>query len=57
MLAETLGSVGSMLHGGVSKIAVGVDLGTHDRRDQFRPGAGVAGPLNWGRSAARPRRS
>ena len=39
VLAETLGSVGSMLHGGPHKLAVGVDLNcTHHRGTPLRPG-------------------
>ncbi|CAM5495473.1 MULTISPECIES: hotdog fold thioesterase [Streptomyces] len=53
VLAETLGSVGSMLHGGVSKIAVGVDLNcTHHRGVRSGLVTGVATPLHRGRSTA-----
>jgi 1,4-dihydroxy-2-naphthoyl-CoA hydrolase len=53
VLAETLGSVGSMLHGGSSKIAVGVDLNCTPHRGA-RSGlvTGVATPLHRGRSTA-----
>ncbi|MFE7977584.1 hotdog fold thioesterase [Streptomyces shenzhenensis] len=53
VLAETLGSVGSMLHGGSSKIAVGVDLNcTHHRGVRSGLVTGVATPLHRGRSTA-----
>lgn len=53
VLAETLGSVGSMLHGGPSKIAVGVDLNcTHHRGLRSGMVTGVATPVHRGRSTA-----
>src|SRR3954447_24071205 len=53
VLAETLGSVGSMLHGGSSKIAVGVDLNcTHHRGARSGLVTGVATPVHQGRSTA-----
>ncbi|MFJ2439872.1 PaaI family thioesterase [Streptomyces sp. NPDC087658] len=53
VLAETLGSVGSMLHGGVTKIAVGVDLNcTHHRGVRDGLVTGVATPVHRGRSTA-----
>ncbi|MGW6734415.1 PaaI family thioesterase [Streptomyces sp. NPDC055013] len=53
VLAETLGSVGSMLHAGTSKIAVGVDLNcTHHRGARAGIVTGVATPLHRGRSTA-----
>ncbi|MEV2214333.1 hotdog fold thioesterase [Streptomyces sp. NPDC050997] len=53
VLAETLGSVGSMLHGGSSKIAVGVDLNcTHHRGARSGVVTGVATPVHQGRSTA-----
>ncbi|NYV73427.1 MULTISPECIES: hotdog fold thioesterase [Streptomyces] len=53
VLAETLGSVGSMLHGGPSKIAVGVDLNcTHHRGLSSGVVTGVATPVHRGRSTA-----
>jgi 1,4-dihydroxy-2-naphthoyl-CoA hydrolase len=53
VLAETLGSVGSMLHGGVTKIAVGVDLNcTHHRSIRSGLVTGVATPVHRGRSTA-----
>jgi uncharacterized protein (TIGR00369 family) len=53
VLAETLGSVGSMLHGGSSKIAVGVDLNcTHHRGVRSGLVTGVATPVHRGRSTA-----
>ncbi|MFE2909035.1 hotdog fold thioesterase, partial [Streptomyces olivaceus] len=52
-LAETLGSVGSMLHGGSSKIAVGVDLNcTHHRGARSGLVTGVATPVHRGRTTA-----
>ncbi|MEU8732563.1 PaaI family thioesterase [Streptomyces tendae] len=53
VLAETLGSVGSMLHGGAAKIAVGVDLNcTHHRGVRSGLVTGVATPVHRGRSTA-----
>ncbi|MFJ6567155.1 PaaI family thioesterase [Streptomyces sp. NPDC091292] len=53
VLAETLGSVGSMLHGGVGKLAVGVDLNcTHHRAAKSGLVTGVATPVHQGRSTA-----
>ncbi|MFD4525287.1 hotdog fold thioesterase [Streptomyces sp. NPDC058470] len=53
VLAETIGSVGAMLHGGSSKIAVGVDLNcTHHRGVRSGLVTGVATPLHRGRSSA-----
>jgi uncharacterized protein (TIGR00369 family) len=53
VLAETLGSIGSMLHGGPSKIAVGVDLNcTHHRGARSGLVTGVATPVHRGRSTA-----
>ncbi|MFG2312211.1 PaaI family thioesterase [Streptomyces sp. NPDC048566] len=53
VLAETLGSVGSMLHGGSTKIAVGVDLNcTHHRAARSGLVTGVAIPVHRGRSTA-----
>ncbi|MGW3405708.1 PaaI family thioesterase, partial [Streptomyces zhihengii] len=53
VLAETLGSVGSMLHGGPSKVAVGVDLNcTHHRGVRDGLVTGVATPVHRGRSTA-----
>jgi uncharacterized protein (TIGR00369 family) len=53
VLAETLGSVGSMLHGGPGKIAVGVDLNcTHHRGLSSGVVTGVATPVHRGRSTA-----
>ncbi|MEV6181841.1 PaaI family thioesterase [Streptomyces sp. NPDC052016] len=53
VLAETLGSVGAMLHGGSSKIAVGVDLNcTHHRGVRSGLVTGVARPVHRGRSTA-----
>ena len=53
VLAETLGSVGSMLHAGSSKLAVGVDLNcTHHRGVSSGLVTGVATPVHRGRSTA-----
>lgn len=53
VLAETLGSIGAMLHGGSSKIAVGVDLNcTHHRGVRSGLVTGVATPVHRGRSSA-----
>ncbi|OIK25722.1 hotdog fold thioesterase [Streptomyces malaysiense] len=53
VLAETLGSVGAMLHGGSTKVAVGVDLNcTHHRGIRSGLVTGVATPLHRGRSTA-----
>ncbi|UWE08988.1 PaaI family thioesterase [Actinacidiphila bryophytorum] len=53
VLAETLGSVGAMLHGGPSKIAVGVDLNaTHHRGMRSGLVTGTATPVHRGRSSA-----
>lgn len=53
VLAETLGSVGSMLHGGAGKIAVGVDLNcTHHRGARSGLVTGTATPVHRGRSTA-----
>ncbi|MFG2831494.1 PaaI family thioesterase [Streptomyces sp. NPDC048434] len=53
VLAETLGSVGSMLHGGPTKVAVGVDLNcTHHRGARSGLVTGVATPVHRGRSTA-----
>lgn len=53
VLAETLGSIGAMLHGGAGKIAVGVDLNcTHHRGVRSGDVTGVATPVHRGRSTA-----
>jgi uncharacterized protein (TIGR00369 family) len=53
VLAETLGSVGAMLHGGPTRIAVGVDLNcTHHRGLSSGTVTGTATPLHLGRSTA-----
>ncbi|MFF2926477.1 PaaI family thioesterase [Streptomyces celluloflavus] len=53
VLAETLGSVGAMLHGGPAKIAVGVDLNcTHHRGARSGLVTGVALPVHRGRTTA-----
>ncbi|MFF7212145.1 PaaI family thioesterase [Streptomyces sp. NPDC008238] len=53
VLAETIGSIGAMLHGGPGKIAVGVDLNcTHHRGLRSGRVTGVATPVHRGRSSA-----
>ncbi|MGN5637763.1 PaaI family thioesterase [Streptomyces sp. AC154] len=53
VLAETLGSVGAMLHGGAAKLAVGVDLNcTHHRGARSGLVTGVATPVHRGRTTA-----
>ncbi|MEU5162882.1 hotdog fold thioesterase [Streptomyces sp. NPDC020875] len=53
VLAETLGSVGAMLHGRSAKMAVGVDLNcTHHRGARSGLVTGVATPVHLGRSTA-----
>ncbi|MEV0490434.1 PaaI family thioesterase [Streptomyces atratus] len=53
VLAETLGSVGTMLHGGATRLAVGVDLNcTHHRGVRSGLVTGTATPVHRGRSTA-----
>jgi uncharacterized protein (TIGR00369 family) len=53
VLAETLGSIGAMMHAGPHKIAVGVDLNaTHHRAIRSGLVTGTATPLHRGRSSA-----
>ncbi|MCK1796433.1 hotdog fold thioesterase [Streptomyces sp. XM4193] len=53
VLAETLGSVGAMLHGGPGRVAVGVDLNcTHHRGLSSGRVTGTATPVHRGRSTA-----
>jgi len=53
VLAETLGSIGAMMHSGPHKIAVGVDLNaTHHRAIRSGLVTGTATPLHRGRSSA-----
>ncbi|MBC2877160.1 MULTISPECIES: PaaI family thioesterase [Streptomyces] len=53
VLAETLGSVGAMLHGGPTRIAVGVDLNcTHHRGLRSGLVTGIATPVHRGRTSA-----
>ncbi|MGW1197713.1 PaaI family thioesterase [Streptomyces sp. NPDC002536] len=53
VLAETLGSIGAMLHGGPSRLAVGVDLNcTHHRGVRSGLVTGVATPVHRGRTSA-----
>jgi 1,4-dihydroxy-2-naphthoyl-CoA hydrolase len=50
---QPYGSVGSMLHGGITKIAVGVDLNcTHHRGARSGLVTGTATPVHRGRSTA-----
>lgn len=52
-LAETLASIGAMLHGGPNKVAVGVDLNaTHHRGIRSGTVTGTATPVHRGRSSA-----
>jgi 1,4-dihydroxy-2-naphthoyl-CoA hydrolase len=52
-LAETLGTVGAMLHAGPGRIAVGVDLNaTHHRSASAGIVTGEARPIHRGRSTA-----
>jgi 1,4-dihydroxy-2-naphthoyl-CoA hydrolase len=52
-LAETLGSIGAMLHAGPNKIAVGVDINcTHHRGARSGVVTGVATPAHTGRTSA-----
>ncbi|MET9699708.1 hotdog fold thioesterase [Streptomyces sp. NPDC006529] len=51
VLAETLGSVGAMMHGGINKVAVGVDLNcTHHRGARSGLVTGTATPVHKGRT-------
>lgn len=51
VLAETLGSVGAMLHGGPGRVAVGVDLNcTHHRGLRSGLVTGTATPVHLGRT-------
>jgi 1,4-dihydroxy-2-naphthoyl-CoA hydrolase len=53
VLAETLGSIGAMLHAGPGKISVGVDLNvTHHRAVRSGTVTGVATAIHRGRSTA-----
>ncbi|MGP3981387.1 PaaI family thioesterase [Streptomyces sp. KR80] len=53
VLAETLGSVGAMLHAGPGKLAVGVDLNcTHHRGIRSGLVTAVATPVHRGRTTA-----
>ncbi|RKN04346.1 PaaI family thioesterase [Streptomyces radicis] len=53
VLAETLGSVGAMLHAGPNKVAMGVDLNcTHHRAVRSGLVTGVATPAHTGRTSA-----
>jgi 1,4-dihydroxy-2-naphthoyl-CoA hydrolase len=53
VLAETLGSVGAMLHAGPGRIAVGVDLNcTHHRGVRSGLVTGTAVPVHRGRTTA-----
>jgi 1,4-dihydroxy-2-naphthoyl-CoA hydrolase len=53
VLAETLGSVGSALHAGPNRIALGLELSaTHHRAASAGIVTGVATPVHRGRSTA-----
>ncbi|GAA1919411.1 hotdog fold thioesterase [Streptomyces sodiiphilus] len=53
VLAETLGSIGAMLHGGPHKLAVGVDLNcTHHRAVRSGIITATATPAHTGRTSA-----
>jgi uncharacterized protein (TIGR00369 family) len=53
VLAESLGSVGSAVHAGEGRIAVGVDINaTHHRAVTGGVVTGVATPIHRGRSSA-----
>ena len=53
VLAETLGSVGSALHAGPDRIAVGIEINaTHHRAATSGIVTGVATPLHLGRTLA-----
>jgi 1,4-dihydroxy-2-naphthoyl-CoA hydrolase len=53
VLAESLGSIGSAIHAGEGRIAVGVDINaTHHRAVAGGTVVGVATPLHLGRSVA-----
>jgi 1,4-dihydroxy-2-naphthoyl-CoA hydrolase len=53
VLAETLGSVGSALHAGPDRIALGLELSaTHHRAASAGIVTGVASPVHRGRSTA-----
>ena len=53
VLAEGLGSIGSALHAGPERLAVGVDINaTHHRAARSGTVTGVATPIHLGRSMA-----
>ena len=53
VLAESLGSIGSAIHAGAGRIAVGVDINaTHHRALTSGVVTGVATPVHRGRSSA-----
>ncbi|PRX98633.1 PaaI family thioesterase [Allonocardiopsis opalescens] len=53
VLAETLGSIGSMLHAGPDRIAVGIEINaTHHRAARSGTITGTAVPVHLGRSLA-----
>ncbi|QBI53973.1 hotdog fold thioesterase [Streptomonospora litoralis] len=53
VLAETLGSVGSMIHAGEGRIAMGIEINaTHHRSATSGHITGVATPVHRGRSLA-----
>lgn len=52
VLAETLGSIGSVIHGYPEKIAVGVDINaTHHRSARSGIVTGIATPVHLGRNS------
>ncbi len=53
VLAETLGSVGSAIHGSPDRLSVGVDINaTHHRAARSGTVTGVATPIHLGRTMA-----
>jgi 1,4-dihydroxy-2-naphthoyl-CoA hydrolase len=53
VLAETLGSIGSALHAGADRVAVGIDINaTHHRSARAGRVIGVATPLHLGGTTA-----
>jgi 1,4-dihydroxy-2-naphthoyl-CoA hydrolase len=53
VLAETLGSVGSAIHGAPDRLSVGVDINaTHHRAARSGTVTGVATPIHLGRTMA-----
>jgi uncharacterized protein (TIGR00369 family) len=53
VLAETLGSIGSAIHAGPNRVAVGIEIGaTHHRAGRSGWVTGVATPLSLGNTLA-----